>query len=339
MGFKIRIEPSNHMFEAEDRETILEAGLRHGVMLPYSCRNGACGTCKGKVVSGVIDYGDYDAAALTDDEKAAGMALFCRALPRQDLVIEAREISAVKDIPVRTLPCRVAMMDKPSQDVMVLALKIPAGERLQFLPGQYIDVLLKDGKSRSFSLANAPYNDEFLELHIRHILGGLFSGHVFTDMKERDLLRIRGPLGTFFLREASERPVVLMAGGTGFAPIKAMLEHAFDSEMRRPLHLFWGARAKQDLYMHRLVQGWAQEHGNFRYTPVLSEPLAGDGWQGRLGWVHEAVVEDYPDLSSYEVYASGPPPMIQAGKTVFLQHGLDMENYYYDSFEYAQDGE
>ncbi|MHB8535304.1 MAG: 2Fe-2S iron-sulfur cluster-binding protein, partial [Sulfuricaulis sp.] len=256
MSFKIRVESSGHEFTAQENETVLAAALRQGVTLAYSCRNGDCGTCKGKIVSGRVDYGKYDAKAMSDAEKAAGSALFCQAVPLSDLAIEAREIAAAKDIPIRIMPCRVMKLEKLAHDVMVLWLKLAEGQRLQFLAGQYIDILLSGNQRRSFSLATAPHADEMLQLHVRHVPGGLFSGQVFTKMKERDLLRFQGPLGTFFLREESERPTILVAGGTGFAPIKGILEHAFAQGITRPLHLYWGARARPDLYLHELAQAW-----------------------------------------------------------------------------------
>lgn len=337
MGHRVKIEPSGHEFEAADAETILAAALRAGVMLPYSCRNGNCGTCKGTLKSGEIDFGVYEAKALSAAERAAGQALFCRAVPRSDVVVIAREIAAAKDIAVKILPCRVAKMQRLAPDVMALYLKPPQAERLQFLAGQYIDILLRDGRRRSFSLANAPQDDEFLQLHIRHVPGGHFSNFVFTEMQEKTLLRFEGPLGTFFLREDSERPIVLVAGGTGFAPIKGILEHAFHIGLMRPLHLFWGARTRVDLYLHELVLGWEMAHANFRYTPVLSAPHADDAWTGATGYVHAAVATAYADLSAHDVYASGPPQMIAAATVAFTQRGLLRERFYFDSFDFASD--
>ncbi len=336
---RVRIEPSGHEFEANPGETLLEAALREGFHLPYSCRNGACGTCKGRVVSGVIDHKAYEPKALSAADRAAGKALFCRAVPMESVVIEAREIGVAKDIIIKTLPCRVARLEKLAPDVMRLLLKLPQNERLQFLAGQYIDILLKDGRRRGFSLANAPSDDEFLELHVRHVPGGLFSGHVFEAMKERALLRFEGPLGTFFLREDSTAPVILMAGGTGFAPMKAILEQAFRGELQRPLHLYWGARTRQDLYLHDLALEWVKRHPHFVYTPVLSQALASDEWAGRTGYVHEAVAADVRDLSAYEVYASGPPQMIEAAQDRFSRQGLREDSFYYDAFNYAKDPE
>lgn len=333
----MRIEPSGHEFLTEDKETILAAALRNGIVLPYSCRNGACGTCKGKLLSGTVDYGVYEERALSNEEKAAGKALFCQALPMEDVVIEARELTVGKDIVIKILPCRVVNTNKLAHDVMGLQLKLPQNKHLNYLAGQYIDILLPGGKRRSFSLARPPQNDEFLELQIRHVRGGRFTGHVFDTLKEKDLLRFQGPFGIFYLREDSHLPIILMAGGTGFSPIKAIIEHAFATNITRPMHLFWGVRAKRDLYMHKLAREWVQAHANFRYTPVLSESRAEDQWQGRIGWVHEAVVQDYPDLSRHEIYAAGPPPMIVAGRTLFLSHGLDPEHFYSDSFEFSHD--
>lgn len=332
--YRVRIQPSGHTFDVAENETVLEAALRAGFTLPYSCRNGSCGTCKGRILEGEVDYGVYEAKALAPEERAAGKVLFCQAVPRSDLVIEAREIALVKDIPIKLLPARVVGMARRADDVMVLLLKLPQTERFKFLAGQYIDVLLKNGARRSFSLANPPQQDNTLELHVRHVPGGLFSGHVFAQMKEKDLLRFRGPLGIFFLRE-SDAPAILVAGGTGFAPIKSIVEDAIARGVTRPLHVYWGARSRRDLYLHELPQRWAREHGHVTYTPVLSEPRADDGWDGRTGWVHEAVLADHPRLSGFEVYASGPPPMIEAIRASFLARGLPEDRLYYDSFEYA----
>lgn len=335
MTFKIRIQSSGREFSAEEKETVLAAALRQGVMLPYSCRNGACGTCKGKVLAGQVDYGTYEAKAMSETERQQGHALFCQAKPLSDLVIEAKEIAAAKDIPIRIMPARVVKMEKLVDDVMRLSLKLAEGQRLQYLAGQYIDILLSGNKRRSFSLSTSPLSDELLQLHIRHVPDGFFTGHVFGKMQEKDLLRFQGPFGMFFLREDSDRPAILVAGGTGFAPIKSILEYAFAKGVTRPLHLYWGVRAKRDLYLSELPQAWAREHGNFKFTPVLSEPRPEDHWEGRQGWVHEAVAADYPDLVGYEVYASGPPPMIDAIKGVVKKHGLPEDRLYYDSFEFA----
>ena len=331
MPYRITIKPSNHTFEAHSDDTVLEAALREGFVLPYSCRNGACGTCKGKILEGAVDYGTYQEETLPETDRQQGLALFCQAKALSDLTIECREISAIKDIPVRTLPCRVQAMDKVAPDVMRLKLKLPANERLQFLAGQYVDLLIRGGVRRSFSMANAPHDDAFLQLHLRDY-GGPFSQHVFNVMKEKDVIRIEGPFGTFFLREDSTKPIVLVASGTGFAPIKAIVEHALKNGTGRPMTLYWGCRVRADLYMDDLAARWQRE-GKLRYVPVLSDALPADQWSGRSGLVHRAVMEDLPDLSGYQVYACGAPVMVDAARRDFTAKcRLPEEEFYSDSF-------
>ena len=334
MTFQTVIQPSGHDFPIEKHETILEAALKHGYTLPYSCQDGVCGTCKGKVVAGQVDYGKYQEDALSETEKAAGMALFCCAKPLSDLTIECREVNILKDIPVKTLPCRVQKMNRPAPDVMVLSLKLPTNEHLQFLAGQYVDILLKDQKPRSFSLANPPHDEEFLELHIRNIAGGAFTQYVFETMKERDILRFKGPLGTFFLREDTDKPIILVASGTGFAPIKAIIEHALYIGIKRPMHFYWGGRKLADLYMLDKARNW--ENNGIKFTPVLSEALPEDAWKGRTGFVHQAVLDDYSDLSAYEVYVCGSPVVVEAAHRDYsTQRGLPPEAFFSDAFTFT----
>ena len=334
MTFSITLQPGNHSFPAEAGEIILDAALKHGHTLPYSCRDGVCGACKGRVLQGSVDHGKSHDFALSAAERAAGMALFCCAKPRSDLVIECREVNATQDIPVRTMPCRVEKMRRVANDVMVLCLKLPPSERMQFLAGQYINILAKNGRQHSFSLGNAPHDDEFLQLHIRNIPGGAFTHHVFTQMKERDILRIKGPLGAFFLREDSAKPAIFIAGGTGIAPVKAIIEHALYAGMKRPMHVYWGARKLADLYLPGLAKQW-ETHG-VRFTPVLSEPLAEEHWQGKTGYVHQAVMEDYRDLSEYQVYACGGPVMVESAYRDFTTlRGLPGEEFFSDAFTSA----
>ncbi len=331
MSHQITIKPSNHTFVAEEGETILEAALREGFVIAYGCRNGACGTCKGKLLEGEIDHGIYQEHALPAEEKKHGFALFCQAQPLTDLVVECREISAVKDIQIKTLPCRVQKMQRVTPDVMVLHLKLPATERLQFLAGQYIDILMKNGQRRSLSMANAPHDDALLQLHLRDY-GGPFSDLVFHRMKEKDILRFEGPLGTFFLREDSDKPIILLASGTGFAPIKSIVEHALFKGIQRPMTLYWGGRKRSDLYMNALAEAWQRDHG-ISYVPVLSEAPAEDHWSGRTGFVHRAVMADYPDLSGHQVYACGAPAMVEAAHQDFTSHcKLPDEEFYSDAF-------
>jgi CDP-4-dehydro-6-deoxyglucose reductase len=336
MSFKVTVPASGHEFSVEQGETILEAALRQGIGLPYGCRNGACGKCAGELISGDISYAK-ELRNLALDQQQQGKTLFCQAVPQGDVSIRVREISTARDLEIKTLPCRVESMQLLTHDIMKLQLKLPETERLQFLAGQYIEFLLKDGKRRAFSIANAPHDDEFIELHIRHVPDGQFGDYVFDGMKVKELLRLEGPLGSFYLREESERPIIMMGGGTGFAPIKGMLEHAFHIRLDRPIHLFCGVRARRDLYMDDMVNTWIQHYANLKYTPVLSEPAPDDNWQGRTGFVHEAITEAYPDLSGFDVYMSGPPPMIKAGMDAFYAHGLPETQIYSDSFEYSDD--
>jgi CDP-4-dehydro-6-deoxyglucose reductase len=336
MSFKVRVLSSGHEFVVDSTETILEAALRHGLAFPYGCRNGLCGSCKGKVLHGAYQYVG-EPRALSDLERARGYALLCRARPLEDLVVDVREIAAAGDIAVRVLPCRVVRMERLCHDVMGLWLKLPAGERLQYLAGQYVDVLLRDGRRRSYSMANAPHHDELLELHLRYVPGGAFTEHVFREMKEKAILRIEGPLGSFYLREDSPQPMLFVAGGTGFAPIKAMVEHALAAGIARPMRLYWGVRARRDLYLDAVPRHWAAEHPHFEYTPVLSEPDPQEPWAGRTGLVHEAVAADYPELASHDVYASGPPVMVDAARAAFVARGLDLEHFCSDAFTYSAD--
>jgi CDP-4-dehydro-6-deoxyglucose reductase, E3 len=331
MPHRITIQPSNHEFTANDGETLLEAALREGYVIAYGCRNGACGTCKGKVVAGKVDYGRYQEHALPEPEKMLGLALFCQARALTDLTVECREIGSVKDFPIRTLPCRVQNLRRAAEDVMVLHVKLPASERLQFHAGQYIDILMKGGERRSLSLANPPHDDALLELHLRDY-GGPFSNYVFRQVKEKDILRFEGPLGTFFLREDSNKPIIMVAGGTGFAPVKAIIEHAHYKKIERTIMLYWGARTKSGLYMNALAERWAREYG-LTYVPVLSEPAAEDDWRGRTGLVHQAVMADFPDLSAHQVYACGAPAMVDAAHLDFTTRcRLPEDELYSDAF-------
>ena len=329
----VTLQPSGHQFQVEEGEAVLAAALRQGFVLPYGCRNGACGSCKGKIVSGTVDYGVYQPKALTEEEKAQGKALFCQARPLSDLVLEARTIGAAKGIQIKKLPCRVQKMERLADDVMVLHVKLPANEKLVFLAGQYIEFLLKDGGRRSFSIANPPHAAELIELHVRHVAGGQFTDHVFGKMKERDILLCEGPLGTFFLREESDKPIVCVASGTGFAPIKALIERMFHQGIARPTTLYWGGRRPKDLYMNELAQQWTAEHPGFNYVPVISDALAEDHWRGRTGFVHRAVMQDFPDLSGHQVYACGVPIMVDSARRAFIAHcRLPEEEFYADSF-------
>jgi len=337
MSYSVRIESSEHVFQVNEGEPILDAALRQSVALPYGCLGGGCGACKGFLLEGSVSYPDGLPNGISEEEHNKGYALFCQAVANENLLIKSKEMETAADIEVKILPCRVHDKIQLNHDVILIHLKLPKTERLQFFAGQYINFLLKNGSHRSFSLANAPHDDEFIELHVRHIPDGKFTSEVFDEMKEKDMMRIEGPLGSFYLREDSERPIILMAGGTGFAPIKGMIEHALKVGITRPMHLYWGARTKEDIYMHELALSWSKQNPLIRYTPVLSEAKEEDNWTGRTGLVHVAIMEDYADLSKHEIYGSGAPAMVYAGRDEFVKNGLDLEHYYSDAFEYQKD--
>jgi CDP-4-dehydro-6-deoxyglucose reductase len=333
MTFQVLVNPSGRQFSCDAGESILAAAIRAGVGLPYGCKNGACGSCKGKLVSGQAELGAHQERALSAAEREAGQTLFCCAMPQSDVVIEAREVLGVGDFPIKKLPSRVAKLERLTDDVMVLSLQLPATERMQFKAGQYIEFLLKDGKRRAYSMATAPHSDELLALHIRHMPGGLFTDQVFGTLKEKDILRFEGPLGTFFLREDSEKPIVMLASGTGFAPIKAMIDHWAHQQSTRPITLYWGGRRPADLYMNALCEEWAKTLPNFRYIPVISDALPEDNWTGRTGFVHKAVMHDLQNMSDYQVYACGAPIMVESAQRDFVAEcKLPNEEFFADSF-------
>ena len=337
MTFQVTIAPSQHQFTVTAEQTVLDAALAAGILLPYSCRSGACSTCKAKIVSGTIQPVPSAEVVLTPEEREAGYTLLCQARATSDLVVESREIRLASDIQVRKLPSRVTSISRPAADVAVLQLQLPATETFKFYAGQYVELILKDGKRRSYSMANPPHAAAALELHIRHLPGGLFTDHVFgvgaTQMKEREILRIEGPLGSFFLREDSDLPIVMVASGTGFAPIKAIIEHMVHQEIKRPVTLYWGGRRPCDLYMHALAQNWAATIPNFSYVPVVSDALPEDAWTGRTGFVHKAVMQDFPDLAGHQVYACGAPIVVDSARREFVaQCHLPDDAFFADSF-------
>lgn len=333
MNHEVELQPGGKRFVVEDDETVLDAALRQEINLPYGCQSGACGACRARVTSGRVHHRQTP-RALSERERAAGYALLCQAQAETPLVLEAEEIAPGQPRRVRNLPARVARLQLLTHDVMAVHLKLPKSQPFQFRAGQYIDILLPEGRRRSFSIASPPAEPDVLELHVRRVPNGVFTQRVFEELKAKTILRIEGPLGNFYLRD-TRRPAILVAGGTGFAPIKSMLEDAFAAVETRPLHLYWGVRARRDLYLHDLANTWVQSHPNFRFTPVLSAPDAQDCWQGRTGLVHQAILADYGRLDDFEVYMSGPPAMINAGKQSFTERGLDFDHLFFDAFEYA----
>ncbi len=336
MTFTVTVQPSGRSFSVERDEPILQAAIRQGVGLPYGCRDGACGSCKSRLLEGRVIHGAHQHRALSIEEEEAGFTLTCCAAAQTDVVIEARTVPGAGEFPVRKLPSRVTTIERPAPDVAIVKMQLPANDPLRYRAGQYVEFILRDGSRRSYSMANAPHTQgdkPFVELHIRHMPGGKFTDQVFTTMKERDILRMEGPFGSFFLREDSTKPMVLLASGTGFAPIKAIIEHLqFKGTPRRAV-LYWGCRSKADLYLHDWAQAMAAQMPNLTYIPVLSEPGPEDAWTGRTGFVHRAVMEDIPDLSGHQVYACGAPIMVESAQRDFVvQCGLPEEDFLADAF-------
>jgi CDP-4-dehydro-6-deoxyglucose reductase len=333
MSFTATLAANGETFPLDPDQSVLDCGLAAGKRLPFGCRDGNCGSCKARILAGRVDHGPAaDRPALSAAEEADGYTLLCRARARSDLLLGVDIPDSAAAVEVRTLPARVVGLERLAPDVMQMRLALPKTEHLGALPGQYIEFLMKGGKARAFSLANAPREaGEPLELHVRHYPGGVFSGFVFNELRVGALLRIRGPLGAFTLRESSPRPRLFVAGGTGFAPVKGLIERALETGDPRPMRLYWGARAQPDLYLHDLARGWSPR---VAYTPVLDEPAA--GWEGRSGRVHEAVAADIGDASHLDAYVSGPPPMVQAVRAVLIARGLDPEHFHSDAFESAR---
>ena len=334
MSFKVTLQPSGRSFEVARDEPVLAAAIRAGVGLPYGCRDGACGSCKSRLVEGRVIHGAHQHKALSVAEEEEGWTLTCCATPQTDLVIEARTVPGAGEFAVQKMPCRIASIARPAPDVAVLKLQLPANVVLKYHAGQYIEFILRDGARRSYSMANAPHRAaEGLELHVRHMPGGKFTDHVFGGLKEKDILRLEGPFGSFYLREDSERPIVLLASGTGFAPIKAIVEQMQFKGITRPAVLYWGCRTRAELYLHDWAVEAAAAMPNLRYVPVLSEPKPEDAWTGRTGFVHHAVMEDLPDLGAHEVYACGAPIMVDSAQRDFVARcGLSAEEFYADAF-------
>lgn len=335
MSYRVMLKPSGHSFEVQDGGTILAAGLSAGRFLPYSCRTGVCNTCKARVVEGAVDHGMVLKTHLGDDARAQGYALLCSAKPLSDLVIEVAELEGMAAIEPKIYPCRVTKMERAASDVMVLTLRMPMNETMRFMAGQYIEMILPGGERRNYSIATAPDIEGLphIELHIRHVPGGAFTDRVFTALKEREVLRFEGPFGTFFLREETNKPMLMLASGTGFGPIKSIVEYALKKGIKRPIEVYWGGRRRQDLYMMALAQSWSAEHANISFHPVLSDPTPGCEWTGEIGYVHRVVMDHHPDLSGYQVYACGAPAMVESARREFVEQcGLPAQEFFADSF-------
>jgi CDP-4-dehydro-6-deoxyglucose reductase len=336
MPFTVTVQPSGRLFSVDRDEAILVAAIRDGIGLPYGCRDGACGSCKCRLLEGRVIHGAHQSKALSPEEEAAGWILTCRAAPQCDVVLEARTVRGAGEFAVRKMPARVNRITRPAPDVAILQLQLPASDPFLYHAGQYVEVILRDGARRSYSMANAPHpqaQPPGIELHLRHLPGGKFTDHVFGAMLEREILRLEGPFGSFFLREDSDKPIILLASGTGLAPIKAIVEQLEHLHSTRSTVLYWGCRRPRDLYLHEWALQAASRMPNLTYVPVLSEPTPEDGWRGRTGLVHRAVLHDHPNLLHHQVYACGAPVMVAAAQHDFtVRAGLPDDEFYADAF-------
>ena len=340
MSFSVTVLPSGRTFTANADEALLAAAIRQGIGLPYGCKDGACGSCKCKKLEGTVVHGTHQLKALSAEEAERGFILTCCGVAHSDVVMESRQVTDESAFPIKKMPVRVNSLTKASHDVMLLRLQLPAADVFKYHAGQYVEFLLRDGDRRAYSMGNAPHTqleNPGVELHIRHMPGGKFTDHVFGPMKEKEILRIEGPFGSFYLREESAKPMIMLASGTGFAPIKAIIQHLQAKSITRPAILYWGGRRPADLYMHDWVLGKVADMPNLRYVPVISDALPEDAWTGRTGFVHRAVLQDFPDLSAYQVYACGAPIVVDSAQADYLSAGLPADEFYADSFVTEKD--
>jgi len=330
--FTVLNQVSGKSFQSNGEVSVLDGALSYGLNFPYGCQNGFCGKCKAVILNGEIEYDGEIPSAITEEEVEANMALLCQCKAKSDLYIAVDELDALANIEVRSIPCRVEEINHLNHDVIQILLKIPGAQSLQYLAGQYLDLEHSDFEPRAFSIANAPVNSNLIELHVRLVEDGKFTNYIFNSLAEKTILRIEGPKGDFFLREESEGPIIMIAGGTGFGPIKAIIEHLVAINSESVVYLYWGVRDEEDIYS-KLPSEWAEKSPKIQFVPVLSE--ASGVWQGERGFVHESVMRDFADLSDYEVYACGPPVMVKAAAKGFLEQGLSKKNFFSDAFEYA----
>jgi len=342
--YEVDIPRIGKRFKVSDDETILSAALRNKISLEFKCGNGSCKTCVSTLLKGVVDYPFREPTALTEQDIADGRILTCQAVARSDIEIDARvrtglmeEVrlhelkSALDGISIRQGDARVIEIMRASHDVTIVRLE--PDELPAWLPGQYL-TLKANGFQRDFSIASLPGRDRYFELQIRRVPEGRFTSWVADSLKVGDRISWEGPLGTFFHRINSKRPVLAIAGGTGFSPAKAVIESALRKGISKPVRLFWGVRAKRDIYESDLIQQWVA-NDIVEFVPVLSEPLPGDDWLGETGFVHESVARIEKSLASYDVYIAGPPPMVDAAVAMGKLKGARADRVFTDSFDFS----
>ncbi len=331
---RVSLANSGHSFSAAPGQSLLDAALAAGLNLPHSCKSGNCGSCRARLLEGRTEYPHGRPLGISAAEAADRQILLCQARACGDVVVRIPELRAADEVTIRRLPCRIERSERLSHDVIAVYLRLPAAEAFSYQPGQYIDVMLDGGRRRSFSIASPPGDARLLELHVRRVAGGEFTERLFGATPQRMLLNIEGPLGGFLWR-AGDAPAVMVGGGTGLAPLLSMLKAAIGAGTRSPITLYWGVRTAADLYRDAELKALAQAAAAFRYVPVLSEADA--SWRGRRGLVHAAVLEDHATLAGVDIYASGPPAMIAAVRSGFVQAGADPARLAFDSFDYAPD--
>ena len=328
--YKIKIQSSGEEFHVKPSQTILEGAIASGITLPYGCQDGACGSCKGKVISGKYFLNEYQSSALTDSDIKAGNTLYCKSMAQEDLVIEPNIPEVYNQYSPKVLPVKVESLTRLNHDVMQMFLKLPAKETFRFKAGQYIEFIMGDGSRRAFSMANAPL-DSMIELHLRLIEGGKFTSFVFNEMKEKSIHRIEGPIGQFYLRD-SEKPIIFIAGGTGFAPIKSIIEDMIANKNKRKIYLYRGVRSEKDFYMNELVNDWIKKLEGLTYIPVVEDGLSEDA---RSGYVHHAVLEDFKNLNDIQVYCCGAPGLVENAFKDLTKSGLPDDQFFADAFTFA----
>ncbi len=337
MSFTVTVTPSGYQFEVEPGEVLLDAALRQGIEIPYGCGEGSCGACLAPLISGEVSYpGNEFPSALDDDSD--GHCLPCTAMVESNLTIEIEELQSKNKVKkeeteIDTIPCRVEKIEHLTSNVMRLILQLPKDQELNFTAGQYLKLFLKDGTYRNFSIANAPHRKEYVELHIKNFGGSEFMKWIFEDMSEKSVLKIEAPYGNLSLNEKSNRPLLMIGGGTGFAPLKSIIEYALEMGFNREIFLFWGAISEEELYLSELPEAWSKQYENFHYIPVLSSPV--DSWPGKSGWVHEIVLHDIKNLSDFDIYMAGPPAMLRAAKESLLCEDISEDQLHYDPFEFS----
>lgn len=330
MSSKVTLAGGHGQFVVAPGETLLEAGLAAGYALPWGCRSGSCASCRVRLLEGTVRHRQIP-LALSQAERDAGYVLMCLAEPDSDLTLALEQPPQAETLRPRRLPARMLSRSRLSDDVLGVTLATPPVNPLRWAPGQYVDVLLPDGRRRSFSVANAPDGSGRVELHVKCVPGGAFADWV-QQLPDRAMLRLEGPLGAFWLREDSRRPLSFIAGGTGYAPVRAMLQRLRSRAAERPAELVWGARRRADLYLDAEPRCW-QADGMLDYVPVLAEPDA--GWTGHAGMVHEVLAAIRADWSGRDIYISGPPAMVQAAREQVLSAGAEPDHLYYDPFDPA----